>query len=283
MKKFWSRVISVSTIFTILGTSSIFAAPTINIEEQLVPIERELGYEEIVESIIQEYGLDTGVSPQWTSGDASENYLTHGFITEKGLNALKQADSSVSKIITATYANKLKASSVLPDIDETNGIFAWHFYGPNEKNYLGSTPTAYTKFREHYNEAVDLYPTNTLGAMEELGRALHYIQDICEPHHAMNRTAADSYHSEFEKYVENNRENYAISRVTTTKLNNIKNSTLKGIADTAAEYARDYFDDADGDAGGLSVWATAGEATLKNSQTTTAGVIYKFLIDVGRI
>lgn len=279
MKKFWIKTMSIAAILTLSVTSSAFADSTLTIEPELISIEQELGYEEIVEKIIQDYGLDAEISPQWTSGDASENYLTHGFLTEKGLNALKARNSQVSNIITATYANKLKASSVLPDIDETNLVFAWHFYGPNGKNYLGSTPTAYTKFRDHYNEAVDLYPTNTLGAMEELGRALHYLQDICEPHHAMNRTAIDSYHSEFEGYCEINRNAHAISTVSTTKLTTCNNSTLKQIADTAAEYARGYFDYADEDGG----WATAIGPTLTNSQTTTAAVIYKFLNDVEAI
>lgn len=245
-------------------------------------IEPELGYEVIVEQILEDYGLDPEISPQWSSGDASENYLTHGFLTEKGLNALKARNSQVSSVITSTYANKLKASSVLPDIDETGPLstFAWHFYGPDGKNYLGSSaPSAYTQFRDHYNEAVVLYLSDKLGAMEEFGRALHYIQDICEPHHAMNRTAVDSYHTEFEGYCELHRNIYAISTVSTTKLNSCNNSTLKQIADAAAEFARDYFDEADQDGN----WEAAAGPTLQNSQTTTAGVIYKFLNDVGAI
>lgn len=167
----------------------------------------------------------------------------------------------------------------MPDVDETDGGSAWHFYGPDGKNWSGGTVTAYTKCIEHYNDAVDLYDAGFEdSAMEELGRALHYLQDVNVPHHAMNKVAVLSNHLQFEAYVENNISSFELTSLTSTVYNDADYS-LGTIIDDYAEVARDWYDDASSS----STWNTPAGACARNAQRATATVLYKFMFDVGYI
>jgi hypothetical protein len=228
---------------------------------------------------------------RWGSGDHTEdNPGTHGFITERGLIILKKAVSS-AKTFYSGYTDDLITGSVLPDEDEstlTSGPYKWHFYGEDELNYMGQSTTAYTKFRNHYNDAVDYYlDGDETAAMESLGRAIHYLEDLNAPHHVLNLIASNSLHTEYEDWVEIHYSDYAISSVSSSTLNFVKNSTLKEIADDCAEYARPYIDDCEAYyLSGTTVVIDgdiAGPATnnlLRKAQRVTAGVLNKFMYDV---
>ena len=247
---------------------------------------REMGYEEIVEYLLAEEGAST-VSPNWTSGTVADDgsYLTHGFITETALDVLTNKNSDADSFFTARCMNQLKLGSVKPDFDETDNGFAWHFYGENGKNYLGGTTTAYSKFIEHYNDAVDRYDESNSTAVWDsmliLGRALHYLQDLNVPHHASNAIAVETNHLQFEALAERNMESYAITSVTSSYLTTISRQALGTTADNSAEYARDWYTEATSLIESTNLEAV--EATLKHAQKDTAGILYKFMIDVGAI
>lgn len=241
----------------------------------------EPDYIEIVDTILEEYQNPGEVSPQWTSGDPdSENYLTHGFITQTATDLLRN-NYSPANIFYNNYRSLLTRGSVLPDFDETNGIYAWHFYGENGLNYAGGSTTAYTKCIEHYNTAVQLYTAGSANsAMEELGRALHYLQDVNVPHHAMNKIAAFSNHIAFEQEVEDNMASYALTSMVPA-IFTLAQDPLGDIIDYFAVEARGWYDHASSSE--LSQREMAAAVCVRNSQRATITILYKFMSDVGAI
>lgn len=126
---------------------------------------------------------------------------------------------------------------------------------------------------------LDLYVAGAKSsAMEKLGRALHYLQDVNVPHHAMNKTAVFSNHSQFEAYVENNVSSFELTGLVASIYTDADYS-LGTIIDDYAEIARDWYDDASSD----RTWNTAARSCVRNAQRATATVLYKFMYDVGFI
>lgn len=164
--------------------------------------------------------LMLGITPYWKSdSDSSESgqqMATHQLITLEALSVFiadfgfYQTDGTTALVI----ALNLAAASGLPDLLETDALtFSGHFYDPDTgKNWTGTTlPTAKTRAQSHYNSAKtalsrettpDLLGDNFETTLEQLGKALHYMQDVCEPHHAANQTALNSTHTDFELYVD---------------------------------------------------------------------------------
>ena len=243
------------------------------------PIEPD--YKEIVEEIFPGY-WDPQISPNWSSGDKDvANPGTHGYITQVACMLLRDDDPDANTFYAGQRTDLIRGS-ILPDVDETsNRFYLWHFYGPTGTTYDGGSTTAYSKCIEHYNNAVDLYLDGaTSDAMETLGRALHYLQDVNEPHHAMNNTAADYpwTHLTFESYVEDNQESYEITSVP-SYLYTDANSSLGRIIDDYADMARNWYEETESE----DTWDSAASSCVRNSQRATITVLYKFMNDVGYI
>lgn len=279
MKKQLLSLLLVASLCLSLLTTAV-ASTTDQPRNPLITTE-EMGYEEVVAYVLSEYP-DAGIDPQWSSGDPDgSNFLTHGFIAEKAV-ALLRTNASVASTANLFYSstriNALLKGSVLPDVDENDNLYLWHFYGPNGTTYDGSSArTAYTKFRDHYNTAVALYASNPTVAFTELGRAVHFISDINEPHHASNAIAVLTNHSQFESRAEEQRNNCVLSSITLTQLNINKGLTLQGIADASGVNARQWYSLASNN----STMDQAVKPTLQNAQSIVAGVLYKFMSEVG--
>lgn len=178
------------------------------------------GIRDLIENNIVDSESDADL--QWDSGrnllGTEQEVATHQLITLEALDRFVEkhgfysdADGTDALVIALLLA----AGSGLPDIDETDWGFVAHFYDPDSgENFLGQDdPTAKTKTGSHYNIAynilssnfhMDLLSDDFARVMEELGRALHYLQDLCEPHHASNKIAVLTNHTDFEDYVEDN-------------------------------------------------------------------------------
>lgn len=272
MKKVVRALTLMFLVLALTLSNTAFALDEITTE----PVEPD--YTEIVEDIFPTY-QDEQISPQWTSGDPdSPNPLTHGYITQVAYELLRDDNSSAYTFYSGQRANLVRGS-VLPDADETNGVFAWHFYGEDGTNWQGGSVTAYTKCIEHYNDAVDLYESGlTASAMEELGRALHYLQDVNVPHHSMNAVAILTNHTQFEALAEENMQSYAVTGLALSIYTDARDS-LGTIIDYYADTARGWYDEASSDV--TNDMETAAGASVRNSQRATATVLYKFLFDVG--
>lgn len=277
-----STVKTLSLLFFTLALtiSNTYAHDNVLIEAEEIEV-AERDYTEIVREIFPEYQSDSQISPQWTSGDMdTANPGTHGYITQVAFNLLRSDNSSAYSFYNGQRTNLIRGA-VLPDKDETSlGTYAWHFYGSNGYSWNGSTNTAYVKCIEHYNNAIDLYNSgDKASAMETLGRALHYLQDVNVPQHAMNMTVLNvsAKHSQFESEAENNMESYAVTRLTNYEYTDA-DSSLGTIIDSYAETARSWYDKASSDT--ASERAQAAGSCVRNAQRATATVLYKFMIEV---
>lgn len=185
------------------------------------------------------------------------------------------------------------SSTDLPDEDENDYCFTYHFFNPyTNKNYwpissnIQST-TALTKFNEHLNNAVKSYSTNKEYALKELGRAIHYFEDINEPHHAANLTAANSTHAFYEKYVDNRNDDFLVYH--STKYNDYKDMNFHDYYNTvfinSAKFAYSYKDVVNNPLMYFSDngWHKAAQVTLDNLQENLAAIILRFYKEVGEI
>lgn len=212
------------------------------------------------------------ITPYWTSGGVNH---THQYLVSRGLTILKSDKNistytdSIAKIIME-YADK-------PDEDDIGVAFVSHFWDPDtDKNYLGfKTGTAKTRFFDNYDLAVQNYSTNRSLAYQYLGRAMHYLCDIGEPHHASNQIAVLSNHSKFEKYADTNRASYKAT--TSSKYTTCTSNTLTTVLKQLGTYSKSYSETVKDEAN----WNTVASATMKMTQQYVAGVLYRFLVDVG--
>ena len=179
--------------------------------------------------------------------------------------------------------------------------FQGHFYGANGKNYLGySDPTAYTRFNNHYYNAKVHYAANRkFEAYKSLGLSLHYLADLCVPHHAANLIAGPlSYHSEYEAWVNTRYSSYSVTSNPSSSYDYVKTATFKAMADSWSGLARAQTPNAN--AGRISgyqwngtamvpvyVWDSTNASIATNdclprAQRGSAAMLYRFLVDTGR-
>ncbi|WP_425446508.1 zinc dependent phospholipase C family protein [Dethiothermospora halolimnae] len=222
----------------------------------------------------------------WTGGEGQYSHTenitgTHQFITKRAISILRN-DKKIS--FYDDYIDILLKYADMPDKDEISyGTFAGHFYDPDSgKNYMGSTnPTAQTKAIEHIKLAKDYYEDGRIEkSMEELGRAIHFISDANVPHHAANKIAVLTNHSEFEKWVDENKDSYKVnsSRLYSKyedRLDFMLESYIWNMVKDSAVNAKQYID--------LALtnnernWDKVTEKTLTYSQEVVAAVLYNFL------
>ncbi|MCX7842822.1 MAG: zinc dependent phospholipase C family protein [Clostridia bacterium] len=219
------------------------------------------------------------ITPQWASGGTDH---THQFLTARGITILEN-DKSITYYYQNSYATTIMQYSDMPDVDEQDSptYFKGHFYDPaTGKNYMNETsPTALTRFTDHYNSAVSKFPTDKTGAMQELGRALHYLADVNEPHHASNKIAVGSNHVNFETSMDAWRTDFGIT--TSDKYTYVTSNTIKTCIDACGNNAKAYINYAE--SLNYNDMATAAGPTMGYAQKFIAGYLYKFLKDVGQI
>lgn len=168
--------------------------------------------------------------------------------------------------------------------ENDSNTYAGHFYGADGKNYLGQTsPTAYTRFNNHYYNAVTLYNSGKkYEGYEELGMAIHYLQDLNAPHHAANQIAVLSNHTDYEAWVDSNISTFLINNATSTTYDYVMNSTFKKMADDFSASARATYSNCSN-----SDFRTIGfndtKENLARTQRAIAGLFYRFLKNTNRI
>lgn len=99
-------------------------------------------------------------------------------------------------------------SCILPDEDEAQNGFSCHFYNPvTKKCFLGTEDSAKNRFIWHLSNYLHTKKK------ESLGRAIHFLEDICTPVHTQYEDAIDAairlnLHINFEKALDLYLENY---------------------------------------------------------------------------
>ena len=223
------------------------------------------------------------VTPRWTSGD--DNDGTHAIITAKACEVLSNDieffANDVANAVVATLCISL--ASTLPDDDETDNIFEGHFYDPDtEQNYNdGTENTAKTNAVSHYRAAYTAAADNDIEYMyEEIGRTLHYIQDVNVPHHAANIVSLGplSSHARFEKLAEENLNSYIdnLTTLNSSEYTNIGAEYVRDIVKIAATDAKAKYpilaeiDDKDS-----YEWSTVARFCTRKSVKYSAIIMYK--------
>lgn len=209
---------------------------------------------------------------------------THEYTTKNGLRIVKETmKEPCLQFYTGEIESDLYEYCVRPDFDENNGIFKWHFYNPaTEKNFMGETTSALTKFRDHYDEAVKAYKVGQeKKSWEELGRSLHFLEDINTPVHTNSQKLSDAisqllFHTNFEKLCTEVQEDYCAEMTRGQMMYYLYNSTTQ-IAKSSANLANDNY------YAMMHKTATQTEIagnSIINAQKSVAGVLYKFYQDI---
>jgi len=214
------------------------------------------------------------ISVLYTSGGVDH---THQYIVAKAIAMLKH-DQSIN-FFDGSIGTIVMQYSDQPDKDDVGTAFASHFWNPdNDKNFLGQkNGTAKTRFLDNYKSAVSNYCTNPELSYEYLGRALHYLSDVGEPHHASNQIAVLTNHGQYEKWVDENRTSfYAVSSDKYTVCTNYELAEVfKKLAVNSKSYS-DLVKNKD-------KWTDVARGTVPMTQKYVAGILYRYLKDIGMI
>ncbi|MBE6047659.1 MAG: phospholipase [Clostridium sp.] len=211
---------------------------------------------------------------------------SHQKFTRQALQILQNDKGNNISGFYNEYKDVLIEYSSKPDSDENQYIFAYHFYDPyTNKNYLpknikASAITAKTKFTEHMKNAVDNYKTNKKFSIQELGRAIHFLEDVNVPHHAANLIGGITSHSQYEKYISGREENYFVN--TSNSYDKFKNYKFERyctlILDECAKNANSYKNLAKSYRS--EDWDVCARPTIKLCQEDTASLLYRFEMEV---
>ncbi len=200
--------------------------------------------------IMAEEEQEPQIAPRWASGDIKNGeYVeqgSHEMITAQALNVLANDKGifSTNPVEVLAICLSISLASLMPDKDENQNIFEGHFYhAVDGDSWTGSkTNTALTNCRDHFDYAVHFAKTGNLEAMcNEIGRALHYIQDASEPHHAaniVNIPLIKPAHGDFETFVDNNIDSYVnlISSVNGYRFSSSINPTYASVASHTVDF-----------------------------------------------
>lgn len=252
---------------------------------------------------IESANTQTDIQPLWSSGDTD---FEEGTIGESGCHELITARAcgvlmndkgfwGENKNGNILIALTLSLASILPDKDDESDSsipFQGHFYNPDTgTSIFGSTTnTAKINVQKYYNIAHDDYLYHKEINIEAIGRMIHYIQDVCEPHHAANYAIpVHMSHYFFESYVNediilNNETNKRISLYIdsfTTVMNSDYTWACGMRADmllhNAAVEAKEYIGTVDNSLN-KSQWNNTAYTTTRNAVKYTALLLYKLSI-----
>ena len=250
--------------------------------------------------IMAEEEQEPQIAPRWASGDIKNGeYVeqgSHEMITAQALNVLANDKGifSTNPVEVLAICLSISLASLMPDKDEVGAIwFAGHFYHAIDgDNYVGSSSnTALTNCRDHFDYAVHFAKTGNLEAMcNEIGRALHYLQDAGEPHHAANITAANISHDRFETFVDKDIDSYVnlISSVNgyrfSTSINPTYASSASHTVDFLVQQAASIaytFRGQVNNALNQTYWDYVASKTIPNSVGFSALLLYKLAYNSG--
>ena len=270
-----------------------------------------------ITSLLLTTGLMVNLSPMRVQAWASQEDVniddTHKLIALQALKAInndlnQNTESPALKNALAklnSLTTQLRAGAVAPDFGEVGvsrdySIFQDHFYNPyTGKNYtpLASYPgefipdNALTQSSNYFGRAIGLWKDGKFeDATLNLGRALHYVGDINQPHHASDCLGGPgTAHAKFEDWADVVRDQF--------KIDSLGYDTSKG---QYAEISSKFLYPSDFAEGQMKTYAFASNAlskycqlsnswdewnyaakeALKNSQTAAASFIYRFLQEV---
>lgn len=202
-------------------------------------------------------------------------------------------------------AQTFKDGSIAPDygtvgVDRDYSLYQDHFYDldsdDNFTNYfpysvIKVTDTAESQARNYFGQAIAKWcDGNYTDAVYDLGKAVHYMSDINEPHHAANVPAGiNSPHSPFEKLAEKVKYDYKIETLgCTTKgvdyafgaNKEYVTDFVTTLANECGRFAKDMYSSHAKMSNTTEDWKYAIDNCIKRTQRAIAILIYRFLKEV---
>lgn len=209
---------------------------------------------------------------------------THQYTTHRGIEILDRVQGEkYSKFFSEKDREQILKYCTMPDEDEAMGAFKYHFYNPaTEKNFMGEDDSALERCKSHYNKAINQFKNGKREkAFEELGRSLHFLEDLNTPVHTNNQSFVDtaynvSFHVSFENKCKDI-QSRVISSLLKKEFRYYKENTVENIGKACAFLANDNF---------YALYEkllpreTVAANSVKNAQKAVAGMLYKFYLDV---
>ena len=220
---------------------------------------------------------------------------THDSLMSKGLALVKVARPEIRNFYTINIdMERLHQGVTDPDWEET--ALGSHYYvvpkisRENKGQYYGSplfhkvgSGTARTRLENHYKKAIELYKKgDSKQASLYLGRACHYLQDICCPPHASGiqyPLIGRNYHADYEAYCDNlsYSSKYEENIMDEREIEGLSTNwglVINNYAKIAASYKKAVL------SGNKNEWEASFKDTFKLSQRQTAALLINFYQDI---
>lgn len=227
-------------------------------------------------------GSIMGLSSMGASASAFDG-PTHRYVTDTSLSAVNSEFKNLSKFYNSSAITRLLIYCVKPDEDENDGAYKFHFFNPiTERNFVGEVESALTRFVTHYRNAVRFYKSGKHNnAWEELGRAIHFLEDLNTPVHTNYENVFDAgaklqMHVEFEKRCVELQEQCKPPM----NFENIRyylDNVLSTIGQASAYLAADNFYPLENE---LESRDEIARNSIENAQKAVIGLLYRFYVEV---
>ncbi|MEW5818764.1 MAG: zinc dependent phospholipase C family protein [Cyanobacteriota bacterium] len=184
------------------------------------------------------------ISFGWSSNDPS----THGFMTDKAARIVIANQKDKLNILNEDNIKLLARYADKPDEDEHCFLQDTHYYHHKTKRTIFfRKQTAMKNFLDHAAKAVEAYKNNNKQlALQELGRACHYLEDISQPNHVTTWNPIQAKlrkkdHFNFEKYAANKQDFFKFEPLKNIQIN-YTNFTefIKDLAETTSKKSAPY-------------------------------------------
>lgn len=217
------------------------------------------------------------------------NGYTHKYITRSGLENICKfykgdKESNVFSKADENYWETIIEYSVKPDEDEVEGAYKYHFYNfLTGQNFLNEKDSALTRLTSHFENAVKEYKKdNKKQSFQELGRSIHFMEDLNTPVHTVYSSFKDAVlkfpmHVMFEKKCDEICDKVK-SETLKENMDYYEVNSLDAIGKSSSVLSENNFygmEDKDND----FFYKVASNAIL-NAQDRVTGMLYKFFVQV---
>ena len=211
---------------------------------------------------------------------------SHEYVTKRSLKIVKKLGDDHKNFYNHSAKKLIMEYCTKPDEDEIEGLYKNHFYNiATGRNFMGEKMSALEKLKRHYENAVISYKSGRVEeSWEELGRAIHFLEDLFTPVHGGYTCPVDavsklSMHINFEKKcVQIQKE--CVVEMEEGELKYFLDNTIEEIGKMCARFSNDnffalekeYVEDYE-----IAINSVA------NAQKAVAGLLYRFYSEINRI
>jgi hypothetical protein len=221
----------------------------------------------------------------------------HSQISSDAIDLLNFDGKTGAYNLFNNYKSAILNGSSMPDVDEKAGGTHYYNYGTEQQDgyYMNNKDqysiSARTRFEEHYFTAINAYKNGLiLVAMDEIGRALHYLQDVASTPHSTGLTVVTDWcpHVYYENWLKLVYPGNSIYSATTANAhyNKLLNLGIIGtILNEVSEFSYNFREEIEDFAKNTedvnySYYVLTASECLPYAQMITAAVLNRFYEDV---